>query len=86
MFLILPVTIEFMHLSHFGETFVCRFMISGRVLGAVGGNSCPFETGGPSNVKINLVSMSDDVIASSFTSETGHYLFTNIIPGLSFTL
>lgn len=61
---------------------ITGFMVSGRVLGAVGGNSCPFKAGGPSNVKIELVSMSDDVIASSFTSETGHYSFTNVIPGI----
>ncbi|XP_020582694.1 LOW QUALITY PROTEIN: nodal modulator 1-like [Phalaenopsis equestris] len=58
------------------------FMVSGRVLGAVGGNSCPNKSGGPSNVKIELLSIQDDVIATSFTSETGHYSFTNIIPGV----
>ncbi|KAL0919007.1 hypothetical protein M5K25_011070 [Dendrobium thyrsiflorum] len=58
------------------------FMVSGRVSGSVGGDSCPSKAGGPSNVKVELVSMPDDVIASSFTSEAGDYSFTNIIPGL----
>ncbi|XP_020700628.1 nodal modulator 1 [Dendrobium catenatum] len=57
------------------------FMVSGRVSGSVGGGSCPSKAGGPSNVKVELVSMPDDAIVSSFTSETGDYSFTNIIPG-----
>ncbi|PKA65074.1 hypothetical protein AXF42_Ash019086 [Apostasia shenzhenica] len=57
------------------------FMILGRVLGAVGGDSCPLKDGGPSNVKVELVSHSNEVIASASTSETGHYTFWNVIPG-----
>ncbi|XP_038980298.1 nodal modulator 1 [Phoenix dactylifera] len=57
------------------------FMISGRVKGAVGGESCSLKDGGPSGVAVELLSLSDDVIASVLTSATGDYSFTNIIPG-----
>ncbi|KAJ6823851.1 nodal modulator 3 [Iris pallida] len=57
------------------------FTISGRVLGAVGGESCSLKSGGPSNVKVELLSSSDDPIASALTSATGHYSFTNVTPG-----
>lgn len=56
-------------------------MISGKVLGAVGGESCSIMGGGPSDVKVDLLSPSDDLIATAFTS-AGQYSFTNIIPGL----
>lgn len=56
------------------------FMISGKVLGAVGGESCSIKAGGPSNVKVDLLSPSDDLIGSAFTS-AGQYSFTNVNPG-----
>ncbi|KAG0480871.1 hypothetical protein HPP92_011729 [Vanilla planifolia] len=57
------------------------FMVSGRVAGAVGGDSCPLKAGGPSNLKIELLTMEDDIISSVFTSETGHFSFANITSG-----
>ncbi|CAL9068218.1 uncharacterized protein LOC135581844 [Musa acuminata AAA Group] len=57
------------------------FTLSGRLIGAVGGESCPIKDGGPSGVKVELLSISDDLIASSLTSAIGGYSFTNIIPG-----
>lgn len=57
------------------------FMISGRVKGAVGGESCSLKDGGPSGLAVDLLSPSDDVIASVLTSATGDYSFTNVIPG-----
>ncbi|KAL5700275.1 hypothetical protein ACHQM5_025742 [Ranunculus cassubicifolius] len=58
------------------------FTISGRVAGAIGGESCALKHGGPSNVKVDLLSTTtDDVIASALTNSLGAYVFTNIIPG-----
>ncbi|XP_061366169.1 uncharacterized protein LOC133309420 [Gastrolobium bilobum] len=57
------------------------FTISGRVVGAVGGESCSVKNGGPSNVKVELLSPSGDLVSSVLTSPSGDYLFTNIIPG-----
>ncbi|KAG5072994.1 hypothetical protein JHK86_008205 [Glycine max] len=57
------------------------FTISGRVVGAVGGESCSVKNGGPSNVKVELLSLSGDLVSSVLTSSSGSYLFTNIIPG-----
>ncbi|KAJ9187887.1 hypothetical protein P3X46_003301 [Hevea brasiliensis] len=57
------------------------FTLSGKVVGAVGGESCSVKNGGPSNVNVELLSPSDDLISSAVTSPTGSYLFTNIIPG-----
>ncbi|KAJ1412555.1 Immunoglobulin-like fold [Sesbania bispinosa] len=57
------------------------FTISGRVVGAVGGESCSVKNGGPSNVKVELLSPSGDLVSSVLTSPSGSYLFTNIIPG-----
>ncbi|KAK7284568.1 hypothetical protein RJT34_19316 [Clitoria ternatea] len=57
------------------------FTISGRVVGAVGGESCPVKNGGPSNVKVELLSSSGDLVSSVLTSSSGSYLFKNIIPG-----
>uniref|UniRef100_A0A0D9V022 Carbohydrate-binding-like fold protein n=1 Tax=Leersia perrieri TaxID=77586 RepID=A0A0D9V022_9ORYZ len=56
------------------------FMISGKVLGAVGGKSCS-KYGGPSGVKVELLTDSDDLVASALTSSSGEYSFANIIPG-----
>ncbi|EEF47245.1 carboxypeptidase regulatory region-containingprotein, putative [Ricinus communis] len=57
------------------------FTLSGRVMGAVGGESCLVKSGGPSNVNVELLSPSDDFISSVLTSATGSYSFNNIIPG-----
>lgn len=56
--------------------------MSGKVGGAVGGGSCPNKNGGPSNVKVELLSSTGDLVSSVLTSSTGSYSFTNIIPGL----
>jgi hypothetical protein len=57
-------------------------MISGKVVGAVGGKSCS-KGGGPAGVKVELMTDSDELIASASTSSSGEYSFTNIIPGFS---
>ena len=57
-------------------------MISGKVVGAVGGKSCS-KRGGPSGVKVELLTDSDELVASALTSSSGEYSFTNIIPGFS---
>ncbi|KAJ8623402.1 hypothetical protein MRB53_031931 [Persea americana] len=57
------------------------FTLFGRVVGAVGGESCLSKEGGPSNVKVGLLSLTDELISSVFTSSVGGYSFTNIIPG-----
>lgn len=57
------------------------FTISGRVVGAIGGESCSLKNGGPSNVNIELLSPSGDLISSVLTSSEGSYSFNNIIPG-----
>lgn len=59
-----------------------RFTISGKVVGAIGGKSCSLKNGGPSNVKVDLLSTSSDLVSSVLTSSSGSYLFTNIIPGV----
>ncbi|KAM0833417.1 hypothetical protein ACQ4PT_064262 [Festuca glaucescens] len=59
---------------------LCRFTISGRIVGAVGARSCS-KDGGPSGVKVDLLSDSDELVASALTSSTGGYSFVNIIPG-----
>ncbi|KAG8370599.1 hypothetical protein BUALT_Bualt13G0000200 [Buddleja alternifolia] len=57
------------------------FTLSGRVVGAVAGDSCSNKNGGPSNVSVELVSPSGNVVSSVSTSSTGNYSFRNIIPG-----
>ncbi|KAL4602871.1 hypothetical protein ACB092_10G084400 [Castanea dentata] len=57
------------------------FTVSGRVVGAVGGESCSNKNGGPSNLNVELLSPSGDLISSVSTSSVGIYLFTNILPG-----
>ncbi|XP_077219224.1 carbohydrate-binding-like fold isoform X2 [Tasmannia lanceolata] len=57
------------------------FTISGRVIGAVGGESCSLKHGGPSNVQVELLSLMGDLISSVHTSSVGGYSFTNVIPG-----
>ncbi|XP_024012784.1 nodal modulator 1 [Eutrema salsugineum] len=60
------------------------FTLSGKVLGAVGGESCEIKKGGPANVNVELLSSDGDPIASVLTSSDGSYLFKNIIPGKYF--
>ncbi|KAL8522702.1 hypothetical protein ACS0TY_012875 [Phlomoides rotata] len=57
------------------------FTLSGRVVGAVSGGSCSHKNGGPSDVNVELLSPSGDVVASVSTTSTGSYLLENIIPG-----
>ncbi|KAL4202422.1 hypothetical protein AMTRI_Chr02g263630 [Amborella trichopoda] len=57
------------------------FTLSGRVVGAVGGESCSSKNGAPSNVKVELLSPDGDTVSVAFTSSTGGYCFTNITPG-----
>jgi len=78
----------FGHLSSFKifmlYSFVyCSFTLSGKVLGAVGGESCLIKNGGPADVNVELLSSdgSEDPVASVLTSSDGSYLFKNIIPG-----
>lgn len=59
----------------------CSFTLSGKVLGAVGGESCMIKNGGPANVNVELLSSDGDAIASVLTASDGSYLFKNIIPG-----
>lgn len=59
----------------------CSFTLSGKVLGAVGGESCVIKNGGPADVNVELLSSDGDPIASVLTSSDGSYLFKNIIPG-----
>ncbi|KAJ8775239.1 hypothetical protein K2173_020243 [Erythroxylum novogranatense] len=47
------------------------FTISGRVVGAVGGESCSVKNGGPSSVNVELLSPSNDVVSSVVTSSFG---------------
>ncbi|KAI7987838.1 Acetyl-CoA carboxylase 2 [Camellia lanceoleosa] len=55
--------------------------VSGRVVGSVGGESCSNKNGGPSNVNVELLSPTGDLVTSVLTSPTGSYPFTNIILG-----
>ncbi|CAO2826653.1 unnamed protein product [Amaranthus hypochondriacus] len=57
------------------------FSLSGRILGAIGGQSCPSRNGGPSNVAVELLSPSGDLISTALTSTSGDYFFKNITPG-----
>lgn len=56
--------------------------MSGKVLGAVGGQSCSLKGGGPSGVKIELLSPSEGVTSSVMTTSSGQYSFINVIPGI----
>ncbi|KAJ8770653.1 hypothetical protein K2173_021300 [Erythroxylum novogranatense] len=47
------------------------FTISGRVVGAVGGESCSVKNCGPSSVNVELLSPSNDVVSSVVTSSFG---------------
>ncbi|KAL9250005.1 BOS complex subunit NOMO1-like protein [Drosera capensis] len=58
------------------------FSLSGRVLGAVGGESCQSRDGGPSDVAVELLSSAGDLISSVLTSSKGDYSFKNVTPGI----
>ncbi|KAK4778645.1 hypothetical protein SAY86_006173 [Trapa natans] len=58
------------------------FTLSGRVVGAVGGESCSVKSGGPSNVNVQLLSSTGDLISSTSTTSEGSYLFKNVVPGM----
>ncbi|CAL5364711.1 unnamed protein product [Camellia sinensis] len=66
---------------NFRFTGHAQFTVSGRVVGSVGGESCSNKNGGPSNVNVELLSPTGDLVTSVLTSPTGSYSFTNIIPG-----
>lgn len=67
-------------------SYCCSLTLSGRVVGAVSGDSCSHKDGGPSNVNVELITPSGDVVSSVSTSSTGSYSFNNIIPGLITTI
>lgn len=60
----------------------CRFTASGRIVGNVGGTSCSLKDGGPSNVNVELLSPTGDVVSSALSTPGGTYSFTNTIPGM----
>lgn len=57
------------------------FTASGRIVGNVGGTSCSLKDGGPSNVNVELLSPTGDVVSSALSTPGGTYSFTNTIPG-----
>ncbi|WMV31778.1 hypothetical protein MTR67_025163 [Solanum verrucosum] len=57
------------------------FTVSGRIVGNVGGESCALKDGGPSNVNVELLSPTGDVVSSALSTPRGTYSFTNTIPG-----
>lgn len=57
------------------------FTISGRVVGAVGGDTCSLKHGGPSQVQVDLLSTTGTDVSSAFTDSLGTYLFHNVVPG-----
>lgn len=71
--------------SYFTIWYLCRFSISGKVVGAVGGASCSSTDGGPSNVNVELLDANGDVVSSVLTSVSGSYSFTNVNPGKIFS-
>lgn len=48
----------------------------------VGGESCSLKDGGPSNVNVELLSPTGDVVSSALSTPRGTYSFTNAIPGM----
>ncbi|KAK8976048.1 hypothetical protein V6N11_025547 [Hibiscus sabdariffa] len=58
------------------------FTLSGRIVGAVGGQSCSVKNGGPANVNVDLLSPHGNLISAELTMSDGRYLFKNIIPGI----
>ena len=56
------------------------FIVSGRVMGVVGAESCPNINGGGANVKVEHISTSSDLINVVYMSRGGGYTFTNITP------
>lgn len=57
------------------------FTITGRIVGAVGGESCLRTTSGPSNVNVELLSPAGVLISSVVTLSDGHYMLKDINPG-----
>lgn len=57
------------------------FTVSGRIVGNVGGESCALKDGGPSNVKVELLSPTGGVVSSALSTPRGTYSFSNAIPG-----
>lgn len=51
--------------------------------GIIGGDSCTMKGGGPSGVKVDLLSSFGDIVSSVLTSKGGIYSFTSIAPGLN---
>ncbi|KAJ4966034.1 hypothetical protein NE237_017883 [Protea cynaroides] len=47
-----------------------------------GGDRYSLIDGGPSNVKVELLTLENDLISSAYMSSVGRYLFTNIMPRL----
>jgi len=56
------------------------FTISGRVMGAIGVETCPIINGGGANVNVELISTGNVLINAVFTLQGGSYTFTNITP------
>ena len=50
-------------------------------MGAIGRENCSVKHFGPSNVNVELHSLSNGLIASTSTSSIGKYSFSNVIPG-----
>lgn len=71
-----------MIVAHWCNSPYDRFTVSGRVVGAVGGESCSRKNEGPSNVNVNLLSSTGDIVSSVSTSSEGSYKFINITPGI----
>lgn len=51
-------------------------------MGNVGGESCALKDGGPSNVKVELLSPTGGVVTSALSTPRGTYSFSNAIPGM----
>ena len=49
-------------------------------MGVVGAESSPDINGGGANVKVELISTSNDLINAVFTLQGGSYMFTSITP------
>jgi hypothetical protein len=67
------------------EHFFCRFSLSGKILGGVGGQSCPGREDGPAGAKLTLTPlMNGESSGEAYISETsagGSYKFENLVPG-----
>lgn len=62
--------------------WLCRFTLSGKILGSVGGQSCLGQDEGPAGVKVSLTPIDGgEPIASLLTSKGGSYKFENLLTG-----